>query len=186
MRYLGEEKPSLEDLAHFGVKGMRWGVRNNTASGAPRKIDREASKDAHEFARAKQFYGEGAGTRRKLIKAKVEGKSSRNPTYKKAFDHHLATQDSSKHASKAQSERARKNVKNSTAKTVRGVSHMIRGNSRYASAAAALLFGGAMFAHKQGIDKIVLDAGKTTFNKIKDTRPMNSKEFLKKMGINDD
>lgn len=31
MRYLGEEKPSLEDLVHFGVKGMRWGVRNSQA-----------------------------------------------------------------------------------------------------------------------------------------------------------
>lgn len=29
MTYLGEEKPSLEDLAHFGIKGMRWGVRND-------------------------------------------------------------------------------------------------------------------------------------------------------------
>ena len=27
MEIVGSEKPSLEDLVHFGVKGMKWGVR---------------------------------------------------------------------------------------------------------------------------------------------------------------
>lgn len=90
---------SAEDyLAHFGVKGMRWGVRKDRPSGVSAKINRDAAKDAKEYARAKQFYGEGAGTRRKLIKAKVESKSKHSASYKKAFDHHLANQDMGKHA----------------------------------------------------------------------------------------
>ena len=40
-------------IIHTGVKGMKWGV---------------AKRDAKEAARAKMFYGESAGTRRKDIK----------------------------------------------------------------------------------------------------------------------
>ena len=52
---------------HFGIKGMKWGVR---------KTKSEARKDAHEYARAKMFYGEGAGIRRKKIKARVDTRYS--------------------------------------------------------------------------------------------------------------
>lgn len=123
-----EEQPSLEDcLAHFGVKGMRWGVRSSDHPDASRKTNKEANKDAKEFARAKMFFGEGAGTRRKLIKAKVETKSKKDPTYKKAFDHHLSRQDMGHHAEKARSERRRKNVVQKTGKTARGVNRSING-----------------------------------------------------------
>ena len=84
--------PLQEDLAfleHYGVKGQRWGHRKDSTPGVSRKTDREAKKDAEEFARAKLFYGQGAGTRRKLIKATVEAKSKRDPSYAKAFDNHL-------------------------------------------------------------------------------------------------
>ena len=45
------------ELMHYGVKGMKWGVR------------RRARHDAKEFTQAKMYYGDGAGNRRKLIKA---------------------------------------------------------------------------------------------------------------------
>lgn len=189
---IGEVKPDLEELAevlvHFGVKGMKWGVRHDRPDGVSRGTNREAKKDAHEFARAKMFYGESAGTRRKLIKATVEAKSKRDPSYKKAFDHHLANQDMSTHASKARGERKRRNIKNSTAKTTRGISHYLRGNPQYASAAAAMIAGGALWAHKNGVDKAILKAGKTTLKNAqgflngKNIKPgMKASDFLKYM-----
>jgi hypothetical protein len=81
----------------------------------------------------------------------------------------------------------RKNVKNTTAKTARGVSHMLRGNTQYASAAAAGLFVAGTYVHKAGIDKIVLKAGKKAYRDItgKNTirAGMKASEFLKNMGV---
>ncbi len=57
-------------LEHYGVRGMRWGVSNDRRGGVSRKTDKVARKDAQEFARAKMYYGTGAGTRRKLIRAR--------------------------------------------------------------------------------------------------------------------
>lgn len=175
---------SDEEIQHHGVKGMHWGVRKNDAPGVSRSINREAKKDAEEFARAKQFYGEGAGTRRKLIKATVEGKSNKSPDYKKAFDHHLANQDSSKHADKAQSERKRKDIKKSVGRGIRGTRHILNGNSQYASAVTAIAVGGALYAHKAGVDKIILNAGKSAYSKAKDSKNQQAaKKFLHEMGI---
>lgn len=185
---LGQNKPSLDDLVHFGVKGMKWGVRKDRPEGVSRRTARDARRDAVEFARAKQFFGEGAGTRRKLIKATVEGKSKRDPAYAKAFQVALDQQDTSQHASKARSERKRKDVVKGTAKTARGVRHIINGNSQYASLAAALLVGGFMFARKAGIDKVVTRSAKTAYSAVKNSRNvragMSASEFLKNMGIN--
>lgn len=74
-------------LEHHGIKGQKWGIRRyqnpdgslteagkaKLASGdAPRSTKRVAKRDAKEYARAQMYYGEGAGNRRKLIKATVE------------------------------------------------------------------------------------------------------------------
>ena len=156
-------------LAHYGVAGMKWGqrnARNTPIEGVSSKTNKEAKKDAEEFTRAKLFYGEGAGTRRKLIKAKVESKAKANPSYKKAFDIHVEGTDLGKRASQAKSQRKRKDVVASTKKTARGVNHMIRGNPQYASAASAMLVGGALYIHKKGIDKVVLDHAQTLLKNI--------------------
>lgn len=116
-----------EFLSHYGVKGMRWGVRKDRASGVSRRTDRVAKKDAQEFARAKMFYGEGAGTRRKLIKAKVEQRSKQSPSYKKAFEQHLSGQDMGKHSDKARSERKRTDTKVKTKQRVGAVARRVTG-----------------------------------------------------------
>lgn len=126
------EKPEDYELIHFGVKGMKWGVRRPVGSngrverrpeGVTRSTNRAAKKDANEFAKAKMFYGEGAGTRRKLIKAKVNQRSQ-SEEYKKAFDFHLDKQDMGKRADQARGERKRKDVVKGTAKTARGVKNL--------------------------------------------------------------
>lgn len=173
------------EITHYGIKGMHWGVRKGDhLEGVSRGTHREAAKDAKEFARAKQFYGEGAGTRRKLIKATVEGKSKKSESYKRAFDHHLAKQDVSKHAAKAQSERKRKDIKKSTGRGIRGTVHILNGNAQYASAVTALAVGGALYAHKAGIDKVILDSGKKAYKKVKDPNGMKrAEDLLRGMGI---
>lgn len=146
-----------ESLSHYGVKGMKWG--KSSSSGTPRKTERTASKDAKEFAQAKMFYGEGAGIRRRQINNVVKDRS-KDPVYKEAFDRNLANQNMAKASAKARSTRKRKDVVKSTRKTARGVNHILRGNAQYASAAAAVVVAGASYAHKQGVDKMLLDHGK--------------------------
>lgn len=144
----GEQKPPLDEnlLEHHGVKGMHWGARKNDYPGASARTNHHAHRDAKEFARAKMFYGEGAGTRRKLIKAKVEANKKRDPTYAKAFDHHLARQDMSEHANKAQSERTRKNVAKTTKKTGGALARHLTGEMGTAAAVIALGAAGVAFS----------------------------------------
>lgn len=149
-------------LAHYGVKGMKWGQRK-TSTGVPRKTERTASKDAKEFARAKMFYGEGAGIRRRQINATVKSRS-KDPAYKEAFDRNLEGQNMAKRAVEARSARKRKDVSNSTKKTAKGISHVLKGNSQYANVAATLIVGGATYAHAKGFDKTIIDAGKRSYS----------------------
>ncbi len=171
-----------EFLAHFGVKGMKWGVRN--ASGISSRTNREARKDAKEFTAAKMFYGEGAGTRRKLINNTVAAKSKKDPRYKEAFDSHVSGTDMSKRASSARSERKRKDVVNTTKKTARGVGHVLRGNSQYASLAAVAVAGAGAVAWKNGGDKIVKKYGGMAVKTIKNEIDIaKTRKFLKDMGL---
>jgi hypothetical protein len=150
-----------EFLAHFGVKGMKWGVRKPTPTGASRGTNREARKDATEYAKAKMFFGEGAGTRRKLIKATVEAKSTKDPAYKEAFDHHLGAQDMAKRASQARGERKRTDIKNSTTKNARSVHRILTGGLGNVTMTASVVVGAYGLARSTGADKIIANAGKT-------------------------
>lgn len=42
---VGGEKPSLDELAHFGVKGMRWGIRSADQPLHPNYTSRMRSND---------------------------------------------------------------------------------------------------------------------------------------------
>lgn len=60
------------------------------------------------------FYGEGAGNRRKMIKAKVDQRS-KDAAYKKAFDNHVSNTNREKRG---------QDVKNSAGKTAREIRNL--------------------------------------------------------------
>lgn len=167
-RYFGSEKPDLDDLLHYGVKGMKWGVRKDrrTSSGTTvsRKTDRQAKKDAQEYARAKAFYGQGAGTRRKLIQQTVDGRSKNTPGYKEAFQKHLDSQDTSRHASKAVSERRRRDRVDTAKKSGSYVARKFTGEMGTKAAFTALAVGGVAYVRSPNGQRM-MNKATNTFNK---------------------
>jgi hypothetical protein len=135
-----DDKPPLEEFAlqHYGVKGMRWGVRRS-------RTERAAAKDAKEFARAKMFYGEGAGTRRKLIREKVNSRKKADPNYAKAFDKAFESQDLGKHGDKARRERSRADTKKNTKQRAGYLARQFTGEMGNKAAFTAVMLGGAAF-----------------------------------------
>lgn len=154
-------KRSNDELYHHGIEGQKWGVRrfqNKDGSLTPagmKRYNKMAKKDAKEYARAKMFYGEGAGTRRKLIKARVDERS-KNEYYKKQFESYMNEQDMSKHASAAKKERALKDAKNTTVKTARGVKNLALKTGASVTLTAAVVYTGYKYmkANPQIMDKV--------------------------------
>lgn len=140
-------------LMHYSVFGMKWGQR---------KTRKRAQKDAKEYARAKMYYGQGAGNRRKLISNTV-AQRSKDPYYKSEFDKAMANQDMAKHASAAKRERKATDIKNTTAKTARGVVNAATGNIGRASATAIVLYAAAKYT---GADKVVAAYAKQTVSSV--------------------
>lgn len=57
-----DEKPSLDELTHFGIKGMKWGVRKKEDSGSGRSI----AKDDRVERKAKAFEAEADGIQKRI------------------------------------------------------------------------------------------------------------------------
>ena len=176
---LEAEIVSEGDLEQYGVKGMKWGVRRSQAQldraagrrpeGVSRKTNREAQRDASRSARAKMYYGEGAGTRRKLLNAEINAKAKKDPSYKKAFDHHLERQDMGSHAQKARGERKRTDARKAVGKTARGVHRLAAGGFGSTTMTAAAVFSAYKVLKQTGADKKIASAGKKAFADVAQT-----------------
>lgn len=168
-------------LEHFGVKGMHWGVRNDGPAGVTKSTNRMARKDAKEYATAKMFYGQGAGTRRKLIKATVEQRSKNDPAYKKAFDHHLAKQDMAERASVATKQRGRKDTATKTKQRVGYVARRLTGEMGTQAALTAATIAGVTYL-KSDSGKAQMKRASSTIKSY--TNSPQVKDLMRRFGIN--
>jgi len=128
------------------------------------RTSKEAARDAHESARARMSYGEGAGTRRKLINAAVEHKIITVPGYEKAYFTSLQQEDMVEHAQKARKERNRKDVSKKIDRNIRGLS---TGNNKSLTTGVIVLTYAGVIAHRHGLDKKALDYTKARYSKAK-------------------
>lgn len=115
-----------------------------------RSVTRDAAKDAAEFAAAKMAYGEGAGTRRKLIESAVAYKATRIPGYSQAFELALERQDIPALVKNAKRTRKLKDVGAVTGRNIRAVA---RGDRNGMSTPVVILLIAGTVAHKTGYDK---------------------------------
>ena len=166
-----------DELYHYGVKGMKWGVRR-----AERKTRKQARKDAQETARSKMYYGEGAGVRRRNINAVVRQRS-KDPTYKKAFDEEYSKQDMGK--ARRDAERQRKTtdrVEPIKTGIGRGVKKAVRAGTKAVTFAATTA--SYYIRHpdeaKAMVNKIASKAS-SSINKARNVA--RGAQFLRKMGL---
>jgi len=169
-------------ISHSGIKGQKWGVRRfqnedgtlteegkqrygyyDRADGTKdmKRLQKDAEKDAREWAQAKAYYGEGAGTRRKILKNKLSQKMM-DSDYKAEFERFLSSQDMSKVQRTANRERKIQDTKNSIGKTARGIKNLMLGVGS-ATVSAVLLYNIAKFT---GADKVIGRYGKQALSSI--------------------
>jgi hypothetical protein len=163
------QEEAEEVLAHYGVRGMRWGVH-------------QARVDARKAARARMAYGEGAGTQRKLIKARVESRKAANPDYAAAFDRFMSEQNMGRLASGAKVRHRTKTAYKGTTKTARGVYRQLTGGFGSVSLASAAIAGAYVAARQTGADKVLISRAQRLINN--QTTKSSAKSWLRTNGFN--
>ena len=163
-----------DELYHFGVKGMKWGVR------------REARRDAKESARAKMYYGEGAGVRRRNINAIVKQKS-KDPTYKAEYEKAYAKQDLSKARRSAQRQRTvtdkTKGFRQGAGRVGRAITREATAAVGFAAATAASAAIGYAIKNPKETRAFIQNAGRMASAEVKIGATIG-KVFLRNHGFN--
>lgn len=115
-----------------------------------KNVAKEAAKDAAEYAASQMSYGEGAGTRRKLIASAVAYKTERISGYHEAFNRAYDSQDITKHIKSAKRSRVTKDVGAVTGRNIRAIA---RGDKHGMSTPIIIAVVGITIAHKTGYDR---------------------------------
>lgn len=127
------------------------------------KIEKMARTDAERTMAAEMFFGEGAGTRRKLLAAEMQPKLTM-PGYYQAFDKAYDALDRSKYAQMAIKERQKLDR---AAKAGQNLRALKSGNIRGLSNGVFIVAGVVYVAHVTGYDKIALKEGEKLYKKAK-------------------
>jgi hypothetical protein len=117
-------------------------------------VKKQAAQDAYEYALADMFFGEGAGTRRKLITNAVAWNTER-VTSKINF---------AEITKEAVKERKRIDRIHTASKNLKALG---RGDLRGASTVVVIVASGVWLAHETGTDKLILEDLKKKQKKLK-------------------
>lgn len=127
-------------------------------------IARKARHDAEEYARAQMFFGEGAGTRRKIIENKVAWNIERQSGYNEAFNKALGQQNWEDHVNRAIRERKRIDRGKFIKRNTRAIA---TGNYKNAQNSVLVIGMIVYVAHQTGLDKVALEKGKVLYKDAK-------------------
>ena len=122
-----------KELMHYGIPGMRWGVRRFRQRLEERKVRKNARKDAMMYAEAKMDFGKGAGIKRRHVKAALDVKF-RDKNYKKAFDDALAQTNYRVATKKAKTAHDVRAAKEQAVRSTKMVANFLTGTSSLAAA----------------------------------------------------
>ena len=127
-------------------------------------LEAMASQDAHDYGFAEMFFGEGAGTRRKLIGATVNQKMATIPGYVEKFDEAFGKLDQSKLAEEALKERRKID---GVAKAGKNFRALKSGNLHNLSNGVFVVVVVGYGLHMTGYDKVILEETKKRYRKAK-------------------
>ena len=182
---------SSYELYHYGIMGMHWGVRRyqpypgdyhgdgkytGRTNRQVKRTQRMAKKDAKRYANAKMYYGEGAGTRRKLLKAELD-KKRKDPVYKEAFDRYVENADYASSAKRAKKERK-------TRDAAAGAKHVAKKYVIPGIGTASSIY---YTTHKEQVDKFVSSKIEEAATRVRYSKNYARRDqvdkFLKRMGL---
>lgn len=129
-------------------------------------INKLAAKDAFKWARAEMFFGEGAGTRRKLLSAEIDQKMIKlaDTDYADLFNLAYEKQNFADHAIKAAKERKKLDHSKFIKRNVRG---LLTGNRQSLTTGVIIISGLVWVAKETGMDEEIKFYVKSKYRKTK-------------------
>lgn len=127
-------------------------------------LEKMAEQDAYDWGLAQMFFGEGAGTRRKLVAATIDQKVLDIPGYEQALDAAYAKLNQIEMAEKALELRKKIDRANTAGKNIRALKS---GNLHNLSTGVFVVVGGAYLLHVTGYDKVLKAKAEDLYKKAK-------------------
>lgn len=143
-------------------------------------VKKMASEDAANWAYAEMFFGEGAGTRRKLLEATIATRVERITGYHEAFKKAYEKQDMAKHAINAAKERQRLDHIGFIGKNFKAI---VRGDVRNVSPVLLVGLVGAYYAHQTGLDRRMYRWARTEAEILKTRAEVRYDAWKRKQGV---